>query len=353
MIDLEVDPVLDARLRRTFSAIAAATPFDDEAWNSGVREERSRPTRLLAIAASVALLTAGAVGVWKVDSRSGSTEPANTLPRPPLVVPPPMIVPPTPVTPEGAEYPIERVPAFELGLIESEGPVVDGVSIGYSQTADSNQYRYRTLDVQGDYVVERSCFGALVPDATDPSETVTGVVCGNTIDSSIRPNIGSLWQEKDGQSGSGFWRWTNVPSGTDFVQYRSGDLILWQHPLDGYVHFPAGSPAEPEAVAYRADGAILGTVNEATVAAANEEAAAYFAELNEGRQLDVEKNQEARDGVQDQFAACLAGHGIIFRVSGGYQRVAHPAFGEDMEPAWQACLIDAQHWLDAFIDVHS
>lgn len=353
MIDLEVDPVLDARLRRAFNAIAAVTPVGDVSWTANVRVERSSPTRLLAVAASVVLLAAGAVGVWKVSSRTGPTEPANTLPRPPLVVPPPMIVPPTPVTPEGTEYPIERVPAFELGLIESEGPVVDGVSIGYSQTADSSQYRYRTLDVQGDYVVERSCFGALLSDATNPSETVTGVGCGNTVESSVRPNIGSLWQQEDGQSGIGFWRWTNVPSGSDFVQYRSGDLIFWQHPLDGYVHFPVGSPAEPEAVAYRADGAILGTVNAATVAAANEEAAAYFSELNEGRQLDGEKNQEARDGVQDQFAGCLASHGITFRVSGGYQRIADPPTGEDIDPVWQVCLVDAQQWLDVFIDVHS
>lgn len=352
MIDLEVDPVWEARVRRTFSAIAAVTPVGDVSWTANVRVERLSPTRLLAVAASVVLLTAGAVGVWKVSSRSGSTEPANTLPRPPLVVPPPMIVPPTPVLPEGTEYPIRRVPAFELGSTSNGGPVIDGSMIGYSQTADATQYSYRTLDVQGDYVVERSCVSALVPDVSTPADVITATGCANTLESSLRPYTGAFSQQEDGHPANGFWRWSNVPADTDFVQYRSGELLVWQRPIDGHVHFPAGTAESPEAVAYRADGAVLATVDAVAVAAAEEGAAEFFADLHRESRLDLADVELARDGVQDRFAQCLTSRNVDLKSSGKYERVAFPRDG-NIEPAWQACLADAQQWLDAYIDAHS
>ena len=33
--------------------------------------------------------------------------------------------------------------------------------------------------------------------------------------------------------------WANVPAETDFVQLASGDVRMWQRPVDGIVVFPA------------------------------------------------------------------------------------------------------------------
>lgn len=352
MIDLEDDPALDDRLRRAFSTIANATVINDVLQDGSARVRRTWPQRTLSAAAAL-LLVATAMGLWQLNSRSTRPKATSALPRPPLVVPPPLIVPPTPVLPQGSEYPIERVPAFPLGSTADGGPVIDGSTIEYSQTADARQYRYRTLDVQGDYVVERSCVGTIVPDTSAPSETITSGGCGNTLESSLRPFTGSFWQEEDGKVGSGYWRWYNLPADTEFVQYRSGDLTLWQRPIDRLVLFPSGSAESAEAVAYRSDGAVLAMVDDATLASAAESAAEFFADLHREPQLDSADVELARAGVQSRFAACLEGRDVALTTSGGFQRVALPHNGDDMEPVWQACLVDAQGWLDDFIADHS
>lgn len=352
MIDLEHDPVLESRVRRALEAVANSTAVDEGPWDESARVERTRTPRLMTVAAAL-LVVAGAVGVWQLTTRTAPTGPTSSLPRPPLVAPPPPIVPPKPAAPEGTEYPIRRVPPFELGRVADGGPVINGSSLGYSQTADATQYTYRTLDVQGDYVVERSCVSAIVPDVTRPSEVITGTGCTNTLESSLRPHTGTLSQHMDGQPESGFWRWSNVPPDTDFVQFRSGELLLWQRPIDGYVHFATGSPDSANAVAYRADGAVLAIVDAATVAAAGEVATEFFADLNRDSRIGSADVELARNGVQVQFARCLESRGVVLESSGEYQRVAFPRNGDDIEPAWQACLVDSQRWLDAFIDDHS
>lgn len=350
MNQLDVDPQLERRLRQAFDSIAAATPIDDAPWLQ-VRREVERPRRTgrgLVAAAAALLLLVGAVGVWRVADREAPAATADLQQRTPLSTAPPPIDPPAPVMPEGEEYPIERI---EFGVTELSGmaglvPLVDESSLRYWRTSDVTVFSFRSVAFLSDEVVELSCVGQQFGDGVSAG-------CGATPSLVVRQHVGSLWEQADGQPGRGTWRWSNVPADTEFVQYRVGELVLWQQPIDGMAVFPAVSETNlgAVAVAYRADGAVLATVNEASDRESIRRAEAMFPELSDQSQLDDSALASARDGVIREFVACLRNRGVVVGTLGdnGGELVAQPAPDQDIEPAWQACLTTTQSWLDDFV----
>lgn len=264
---------------------------------------------------------------------------------------PPPIDPPAPVAPQGEEYPIQRVdPAGGVDPVALPlMMLVDASSMRQWQTADAKLFAFHSIAMQSDEVVEVSCDGQLGPGGT----VSTG--CGTTLEMSIRQNTGTSWQQTDGQPGRGTWQWSNVPVDTDFVQYRVGDLVLWQRPVDGMAAFPAVSETDDGvvAVAYRADGAVLARVDRATDEAAMRRFDELFPELRDLSRLDGQEWKEASDGVTREFAACLRESGVSVQGADGATPVARPAAGRSIEPSWQSCLAAAQGWLDGFVASHS
>jgi hypothetical protein len=260
--DLDLDSQLEGRLRHTFETVAAATPIDDTPWSRVRREAEGRPSpaRWLVAAAAALLLVVGAVGVWWVATRPSSAPVADEpQPRVPLTTAPPPIDPPAPVAPEGEEYPIERISlpggldARALGQLQ----MVDASSFRFWSTSDATLFAFRSVGLQSDTVMEWLCDGQLNSDGG------TSMGCGSALELSVRQNWGSSWEQPDGQPGHGIWQWSNVPADTDFVQYRVGDLVMWQRPVDGMASFPAASESNRGvvAIAYRADGAVLARVD--------------------------------------------------------------------------------------------
>lgn len=337
MTDLDIDPELEARLRRTMRVVADGTPIDTTPWGRVVREHEPRQTvRLAGAAAAVLLVGASAVGLWRVATRPEAVDTSS------------------PVAPQGEEYPIERIPEPVLPRVaalahnkSSNGLVADGSSFKYWTTADvAVAFAYRSINVQGDHVVELSCIGQ------QESDGGAGYLCTPTIETRARPNVESTWDPSNGPAGSGFWRWANVPATTDFVQYRLGSLVLWQRPLDGEVIFPSnmGNPVSVVATAYRADGAVLQVVS-AQMPVVDFEAA--HPELYQQSRLSEAEQVDALSGVQQQLMACLSGNGIMISGDAGAPVLATPPAGQDIEPAWQACITEAQHWLDAYVAEHT
>lgn len=354
MNDLDLDSQLEGRLRHTFETVAAATPIDDTPWSRVRREAEGRPSpaRWLVAAAAALLLVVGAVGVWWVATRPSSAPVADEpQPRVPLTTAPPPIDPPAPVAPEGEEYPIERISlpggldARALGQLQ----MVDASSFRFWSTSDATLFAFRSVGLQSDTVMEWLCDGQLNSDGG------TSMGCGSALELSVRQNWGSSWEQPDGQPGHGIWQWSNVPADTDFVQYRVGDLVMWQRPVDGMASFPAASESNRGvvAIAYRADGAVLARVDEVTANAESLRANELFPELGDGSALDDERQQEAADGVTREFAACLRSMEVPVIGPAGDTPMAHPVAGQDMEPAWQACLVTTQEWLDDFVAEHS
>lgn len=353
MNDLDLDPQMEGRLRHTFETVADATPIDDTPWTRVQREAdgRTGPARWLVAVAAALLLVVGTVGVWWVATRPSSAPVADEAqPRVPLTTSPPPIDPPAPVAPEGEEYPIERtgpISDFDPAVFGWD-QVVDASSLRYWRTADAALFSFRTVTAQSDAVVEWSCNG----QSFDQS---AGMGCGSSLEMSVRPNEGTSWQGPDGRDGRGLWRWANVPAETDFVQYRVGDLVLWQRPVDGMAAFPAATQTNDgvHATAYRADGAVLARVDPATTDAAARRANELFPELIDRSVLDDARQQEAVEGVTREFAACLRGLDVDVVGANGETLTAHPAAGQEIERAWQACLAATQEWLDDFVAEHS
>jgi hypothetical protein len=351
MNQLDVDPQLERRLHQAFDFMAAATPIDDAPWVQ-VRREVERPRRTgrgLVAAAAALLLLAGAVGVWRVADREAPAATADLQQRTPLSTAPPPIDPPTPVMPEGEEYPIERIGhgAMELSGVAGLLSLVDESSLRYWRTRDATVFTVRSIAFQSDEVVELSCVGQQL-------RAGASATCGATPSLLVRQHVGwSLWEQTDGQPGRGTWSWSSVPADTDFVQFRVGELVLWQRPTDGMAVFPAVSETNlgAVAVAYRADGAVLATVDDASDRESTRRAAAMFPELIDRSQLDDATFVTARDGVIREFAACLRSRGVVVESMGGNggELVAQPEPDEDIEPAWQACIVATQIWLDDFV----
>ena len=350
MNNTDVGPQLERRLRHAFDFVAAATPIDDAPWPQVRREaERPRgPTRVLVASAAALLLVVGVAGVWEVAVRTEPAPGADLQQRVPLTTAPPLIDPPAPVTPEGKEYPIERIDhdATMLSGVAGLLPLVDGSSLRYWRTPEATVFSFRSVALQSDEVVELSCAGQTFGDGS-------GAGCGLTLSMVVRQHIGSSWEQTDGQPGRGIWRWSNVPADTDFVQYRVGELVMWQHPIDGMAAFPAVSESNRGvvAVAYRADGAVLATADEASDREALRRVESLFPELSDQPRLDDAGLAAAHDGIIREFAACLRDLGVVVGAVGddGATLVAQSEPDQDLDPAWQACITATQSWLDAFV----
>lgn len=343
MTDLDIDPVMEARLRHTMRVVADGTPIDTTPWERVVRErEPRRAARVVGAAAAAVLVGAASVGIWHVATRPEATQPATVTPS----SAPPLIVPSAPVPPKGDGYLIVRGDLAVMPLDMRTGLVLDGSS--YLRSTDpAMRFGYRTIELEGDRVIELRCEG-------QHALGDTGFGCQRSSDVGEGPMVGAFWSEADGQPIVGTWAWSNVPANTDYVQFQIGSTEVWQRPINSQVIFPTLSerPGNGVATAYRADGAVLAVVTTHASEVATQAFLAAHPELAR-RSLADDRQAAARMGVQQQLLECLPTHSVAVSGTVGNTMLADPGPGQDIEPAWQTCIADAQDWLDEYVAQHT
>ncbi len=359
MIDQDIDPQLEARIRRTLSVIATTTPIDD--LELTVRRADASRLRLVTIAAAL-IVVVGVGGLYVIATRLAAVEPAAvTSPavRLPTTTSPPPIVPPAPVAHQGEEYPIERMKPGaipKLGGLLSLGvdTIVEASSTRFWKTADAEFFAFRTIGIEGDNVVDYRCAGELSDGGG------WGGGCSSAASLAYQPAVGGSWSELDGQpgSGSGMWSWSSVPGDTDFVQYRSRNLVFWQHPVDGFAAFPAtsaDSAADVSAIAYRSDGAVLAVVDAAaTYAGAVAEQLALGA-TRQSSHLPEALVSPAQSLAVTSFSDCLTASGATLEPSDdvGTVKIATIGVGSDVDTVWVGCISVAQTALADYVAAHT
>lgn len=354
---------LDEQLRAVIDTAATPIGRNEIGATLAVPQARRRLMPVAAISIGIAAVVALVVTISVREDQVApfnSSGPTATRPFvPPTTTAPPPIVPPLLVSPEGDEYPIERITAPEVGLGTLVTPlVVDQRSFRFWKTADATLFTVRTLTVESDRVSDGRCAGTVdlrvVTAGEDPVVNGWGYGCGPAWVESVMPLVGGGWDQPDGGVGHGTWRWCNVPPDTDFVQYRSGELVLWQRPVDGMASFPSTSEYPTRgttATAYRADGAVLGTADDASMAAGSDVAKAAAPGWMDGSQLPDDLVQDGTHEAFTAFTGCLSSAGAIVSSieTGGTVDLPDGPAGDGV---WLGCIGPAQVALDAFVAAH-
>ncbi|MCU1399999.1 MAG: hypothetical protein JWN62_3108 [Acidimicrobiales bacterium] len=314
----------------------------------------------IGLAAIIALVVTMSVRDDQVAPLNSSGPTATQPFVAPTTTAPPPIVPAAPVVPQGVEYPIESIDPIDVGLGTPVTPLVlDQRSLRFWKTADATLFAVRTIDVSDDRASDGRCAGTvdmkvLTPGAA-PVVNGWGYGCGPAWLEALVPLVGGGWDQPDGGIGHGTWLWRNVPPDTDFVEYRSGDLVLWQRPLGGMASFPATSEnltRDTHAIAYRADGAVLATLDDASVRTAFEAAREAVPGWMTGSQLPADLVDDGTKVATAAFTECLQTAGAVISSvdTGGVVDLPDGAAGNAV---WLGCLGPAQDALDAYAAEHA
>lgn len=345
---------IDEQLRTLIES--AATPIELDELDPAMHHSTPPRRRMLPVlVGSMVLLGAGTGGAL-VASRPDEHEPSR-VPETPGVEAPAAIVPPRPVPPSGDEYPLDATTAGELPSIPMSAwdrlggglgapAVADGRSLLSWRTRDGEFYGYRTIQRQRGQIVEADCVSEL------GGVTGTNTSCVPVAARNLNEDVSSSWSDPPG---AGTWMWTNVPDGTDYVQYRSDGTVLWQRPVDGLAVFPAtGDRPNVVAIAYRSDGAILASTDPASMDAAWRAYQAALPNWFGGPEVPEASDEAAGTAAAEAFAACFTKAGNLPATRPTVPRRLEFALLPDgtaqSDDLWASCLAAAQTAFDRYVD---
>ena len=267
------------------------------------------------------------------------------------------------MAPRGVELPNAAVTAGSVDFpdIGSDTLIrpVDLNSVRFSAVGDATLFAFRSVRVVDDHVLDADCFGIIEPgpaSANAPATKSTSMGCAPSIFRNIAPDVSFGSVHTDGQPDTGRWQWSNVPLDTDFVQFEDGNVLTWQRPVNGMVSFPTTSQnliSTVVATAYRADGAVLGTVDASAILASPAAEQAVLPYWMTGSVLPNTQLAAAANLATNAFADCLtaigAGATVQPTVNPGAARFFDLAHLANPAATWQECVNKAQTTLDTFI----
>ncbi|MCW2749480.1 MAG: hypothetical protein JWR83_590 [Aeromicrobium sp.] len=361
---------LSDEIREVVESASAPIALDElSAIESGemmTRRRRLAPLMAVTVAVAGVVVLVVAMAVRTEQSATNSADvsvPTTVAFVPPTTSVPAPIVPPAPVAPMGDEYPIARVAGVDFGGVSlgTGDLIIDGRSVMVWRTADATVYRLRTPIVTGDRIWDGICSGELAFEDAAVADVAPGAggasaACSPAWVAGVMPLTGGGWVQPDGGDGYGVWEWANVPASTDFVQISADGIERWQRPVDGMVAFPAtreDMSLVVNAIAYRADGAVLATANATTM----EQGSVAKHAADPSRPIDPSLPTKVVDGVEPSaltaFDSCLttAGTEITTATRGGAPSAQLPV-GDAGDTIWSGCIETAQSSLDAYLRAH-